>query len=579
MAHNPLRYQIANAIARWGVLPLLARRQVQRFLHQCRSARRVQRQLLEQILRRGAESAFGRDHGLAEVRSLADFRRRVPLAGYSQFAPYINRVAAGETTALFPPGEEILAFVQTSATTGQPKLFPANRAWFRAYQRGWDVWGVQAFSDHPRLFGLPIVQLAGAWNMGQTAGGHTITVSSALIERFQSRCVRRHYAIPPETALIGDPEARSYVAARCAIAGPVGFFSTVTPAWLLRLAQTLTANAPALVRDLHDGTLDSRLDLDPELRRRLEWRVRQPQRERARALAARLESQGRLRARDVWRPELLSCWLGGTVGHAARHLAAEFGDVPIRDQGLLSSEGRHTLPLHDGVPFGPLSIDANHYEFLPLDDRGAGPLEPHELEPGRSYHLIFSTLSGLYRYDIGDIVRCVGYEGETPLLEFLQKAAGYCDLEGEKLSAYTVCEAVNRAAGLFAVALDCFTWIPLRRPGQPARYALVVEQSALPDLALGRRLVQAIDQRLRDQVLVYGTARASQILGSPLLVRLAAGEWNRRQQARTQRAGASDLQSKHPPLVADLAFLDGFTVVDENDSAGVSGEPPRSRVA
>ncbi len=576
MAHNRFRYPVANAVARWGVLPLLHRRRVHRFLQQCQSARRVQRQVLGRILRQGAQSAYGYDHGLADIRSLADFRRRIPIAGYDYAAPYIDRVATGETTALFPAGEEILAFVQTSATTGRPKVFPANRSWFQAYQRGWDVWGVQAFSDHPALFGLPIVQLAGAWRMGTTPGGHTITVSSALIERFQSPFIRRHYALPPEIARIRNLDARGYAAARFAAAGPVGFLSTVTPAWFLRLADNLRQHAPTLIRDLADGTIDRRFDIEPDLRARLEWLARRPQPQRAQVLAQALQRRGELRARDVWRPQLLSCWLGGTVGHAARGLAAEFGDVPVRDQGLLSSEGRHTVPLHDGVPHGPLSIDANYYEFLPAHEPGGDPLEAHELTVGADYRLIFSTLSGLYRYDIGDIVRCVGWQGEAPVLEFLQKAAGYCDLEGEKLSSHTVCEAVTWAGHRLGHDLACYTWAPLRRPGQPPRYALVVEASALPRPAAGRELVRLIDQRLQEQVLVYGTARASRILGSPLLVRLSDGEWRRRQERAARAQQASELQFKHPPLVSDLAFLDGLNVLDESDSAQAGSIEPGS---
>ncbi|MFM8217590.1 MAG: hypothetical protein ACKOJF_01555, partial [Planctomycetaceae bacterium] len=94
-----------------------------------------------------------------------------------------------------------------------------------------------------------------------------------------------------------------------------------------------------------------------------------------------------------------------------------------------------------------------------------------------------------------------------------------------------------------------------------------------------RALVRQIDQRLREQVLVYGTARASRILGSPLLVRLADGEWRRRQERAAQAQQASELQFKHPPLVADLAFLDGLTVLDESDCAEPGSAPSRTRAA
>ncbi|HYW80778.1 MAG TPA: GH3 auxin-responsive promoter family protein [Thermoguttaceae bacterium] len=34
-----------------------------------------------------------------------------------------------------------------------------------------------------------------------------------------------------------------------------------------------------------------------------------------------------------------------------------------------------------------------------------------------------TTSSGLYRYDIHDVVRCVGFEGACPVLDFLNNGA------------------------------------------------------------------------------------------------------------------------------------------------------------
>ena len=34
---------------------------------------------------------------------------------------------------------------------------------------------------------------------------------------------------------------------------------------------------------------------------------------------------------------------------------------------------------------------------------------------------MLTTAGGLYRYNISDLVRCVGYHGQAPLIEFLNK--------------------------------------------------------------------------------------------------------------------------------------------------------------
>lgn len=574
MAYNPVRRWIANRVARLGVLPFLYRRQVLRFESRCRSTKKTQLDLLARMIHFGRDSSFGKDFGFSSIQTVADFRRQLPIAGYDHFVPYIDRVAHGETTALFPANEEILTFVQTSATTGHPKLFPANATWFRHYQQGWDVWGVKALTDHPQVFGAPILQVSAPWRLGTTPAGHNITVSSALIERYQSHFIKKHYALPTEVTLIRESNARSYVIARLAARGPIGLMSTVTPSWFLRIAECVQEFAPILIRDLYQGTIDPGFDIPSEIRKMLEWKVRKPMPQLARRLENQLSKAGKLYPKDLWKPELISCWLGGTVGFASKRIPEWFGDVPMRDQGLLSSEGRHTLPILDGVPYGPLAIDENYYEFLPADERDSTQptvMEAHELEVGKDYKLIFSTFGGLYRYDIGDIVRCVDFFGEAPVLEFLQKVDGYCDIEGEKLSAHMVCAAISFAETATGISLPCFSMAPLRPTGSAPCYALVVEEKDLPNVPRGIEFVRIIDAELKRMVLVYGNARNSRILGAPQLVRVENGTWQRVVNETVKGKPAGDIQFKHKPLVADLEFVGRQRIVDIHDSA-TSGE-------
>ena len=72
-------------------------------------------------------------------------------------------------------------------------------------------------------------------------------------------------------------------------------------------------------------------------------------------------------------------------------------------------------------------------------------VEATELIEGRNYFIVLTTAGGLYRYNISDLVRCVGYHGKTPLIEFLNKGAHYSSLTGEKLSEHQVIAAVEAA--------------------------------------------------------------------------------------------------------------------------------------
>ena len=49
--------------------------------------------------------------------------------------------------------------------------------------------------------------------------------------------------------------------------------------------------------------------------------------------------------------------------------------LPVRDIGLLASEGRVTIPLQDRTPAGVLDTLASFYEFIPADQWEREPVQ------------------------------------------------------------------------------------------------------------------------------------------------------------------------------------------------------------
>src|SRR5688572_19786645 len=126
-------------IIRYAYLAWLQHR-LRRFRADARGARAVQHRRLLRKIKRHRDSDFGRDHGFAEINSVEEFRRRIPVMTFEDHQPYISRVLQGETTALFSPGTRILMFAMTSGTTGEPKRLPITAELFREYRTGWRLW-------------------------------------------------------------------------------------------------------------------------------------------------------------------------------------------------------------------------------------------------------------------------------------------------------------------------------------------------------------------------------------------------------------------------------------------------------
>ncbi|MGL6094900.1 MAG: GH3 family domain-containing protein, partial [Fimbriiglobus sp.] len=101
------------------------RRRLARFEHDCLNPQAVQERLLFDILRRQAGTGFGRDHHFSVARTVADFRRTVPVAPYEYVEPYVERLKNGDTNALIA-ADRVLLFALTSGTTAARKLIPVT---------------------------------------------------------------------------------------------------------------------------------------------------------------------------------------------------------------------------------------------------------------------------------------------------------------------------------------------------------------------------------------------------------------------------------------------------------------------
>ncbi len=229
----------------------------------------------------------------------------------------------------------------------------------------------------------------------------------------QNPLVRTTYCMPAAASRIKDIESKYYVALRASCYRDVGTIIAANPSTILSMARLGDREKAVLIRDLHDGTIDAKWEIPAEVRRALRLRMAIPHRRAARRLERIVERSGRLLPRDYW-PNLdfLSNWMGGTMKAYLRGYPEYFGETPVRDVGLIASEGRMTIPIEDGTPAGLLDIRHHYFEFIPEDqaDRAEPEtVEATELVEGRSYFIVLTTAGGLYRYNISDLVRCVGY--------------------------------------------------------------------------------------------------------------------------------------------------------------------------
>lgn len=527
--------------------------------------REIQEALLRRILAHQADTSFGREHGFAAIRTVADFRRQLPVSRYEYFEPYLDRVRRGELQALLAD-KCVHMFAMTSGTTAARKTIPVTPQYLADYKRGWNIWGLRAYQSHPEITLRPILQMSSDWNEFQTEAGIACGAVSGLTASMQKRVVRWVYCQPGCTSRIKDVNSKYYMALRLGLPKRrLGMLLAANPSSLINLARFGDQEKETLIRDIHDGGVNPSVPVPAKVRQALARRLgRDPV--RARELEEIVRRTGNLYPRDYWPSDcLIGNWTGGSVGAYLRHYPRYFGTMKVRDIGLLASEGRMTIPLEDGTTSGVLDITSHYFEFLPEEEADSprpAVVSAHEVEEGRKYFILPTTAFGLYRYHIFDLVRVTGFHNRTPLIEFLSKGSHFANITGEKLSEYHVARAMQDVLADLDLTLTSYSLAPCWHDELPY-YGLFVERGDLRDPEQGIRLAEALDRCLGEVNEEYDAKRRTLRLGAIRLLLLSTGAWQEWDRRRLARTGGTLEQYKHPCLISDPKFRETIAIEEE----------------
>ncbi|HBA84385.1 MAG TPA: RimK family alpha-L-glutamate ligase [Verrucomicrobia bacterium] len=515
---------------------------VQTFMGACSSVEKVQHAILMDIVHRNAQTEFGKAHGFEGIRSVEEFRRQVPIGVWEKFEPYTQRMEQGEKDLLF--AGQPMHFVCTSGTTGHMKLLPESAEGEFAKALVSRMRTALLVKMIPELMNGYFIPLSNAAVMGQAACGIPFGTASGLTLAGTPEEIRRRMAFPPDILRAKDAETLDYLIMRYAVAQPlVRLVVGNNPGRLTSLAETANNLRDRLIADIEQGTLPKDLALDPEVRQLLEANLK-PDPERAQALRQMVATRGRLEPRDYWPGlKMISCWLGGTIGRYLEGLKPWLPEgVAFTDCGYGASEGKFNIPMKAGLSEGPLAILGYFFEFEPMS--GGEPLMAHELKDGEDYGLLLTSYSGLYRYDLHDIVRVKGFTGQNPNIHFISKTRDIANLAGEKLTGAFLAERIRDT-----LAARNLRWRHFCVVADSARhgydYCIEPEGEAFPDAAW----LADLEKTLLDQAPIYRILSGQRLIQSPRLIVMKPG-WLDRIHADHVRPGISISQLKLP-LICD----------------------------
>lgn len=474
----------------------------------------AQRRTLARLLRRAAETRFGREHGFAAIRDVAGYQTRVPLRRYEDFWAQYWRAPFPVLRDATWPGT-IPYFARSSGTTnGTSKYIPISRAMLRA-NRGAAL-DTMAFHlaarPRSRVFGGRNFLLGGSVALERLAPGVFAGDLSGIAALTMPHWARARAFPPREVALLAEWERKIALLAPASLAADIRSLSG-TPSWMLLFLDRLRA--------LHPQRPPRLSAFYPDLELLVHGGVGfAPYRDR---VAAWLED-GHAETREVY--------------------PASEGFIAVQDRG--PGEGMRLL-LDRGL----------FHEFVPVDQLH----RPHperrwigDAEVGVEYALVLTTNAGLWSYVLGDTVRLVGLD--PPRLLVTGRTSFTLSAYGEHLVAEQLDAAVAEAArAVGSYAVDYAAGARFAEAGSSrGQHLFVVElRPPVPDRA--EEFARVLDAALLRLNADYADHRAGDYGIAPPAVLLAPpGTFEAWMRSRGKLGG----QNKVPRVIEDAALLEGL---------------------
>ena len=346
----------------------IAKLRLRRIEQYASRAEDIQTEQLRHIIGRAARTAFGRRYGLTRQTSYSTYSSDVPIVDYEGVKGDIERMTLGERDVLVPGACQW--FAKSSGTTSdRSKYIPVPYLHLKDchYRGGGDaLWLYLRNYPDSRFFSTKGLVLGGSHSPLPISGGKTFTgdLSAILVEHMP--LLGELLRVPSrETLLMSEWTAKMQAIVREVTKARVGSLSGV-PSWMLVLLKEV------------------------------------------------LQATGRDSITEVW-PDLEVFFHGGISFTPYRNTYAEL--IPSErmryEETYNASEGFFAIQDDPAEAGMLLMLDYGvFYEFIPLDElpssgdyAGCRALRLEEVELGKDYALVISTLGGLYRYILGDTVR------------------------------------------------------------------------------------------------------------------------------------------------------------------------------
>lgn len=522
-------------------------------------------QTLRSILTYAKNTEYGKEHHFAQILEQGKtdeqlyelYQKYVSVNDYEALRPYVERHKNGESNILFP-GKPVM-YATTSGTTNEPKWVPLTKRYLSdVYSKMTFVWLYNFITNCPNTFAGDVVFIVGKVKEGEAPDGTIFGSVSGVTQKKAPEFIRKMYASYPEIFDINDFNARYYTLMRMCIERNITLLITPNPSTILELQRTVEENYDDFVNDIEQGTINEQFDIPEDIRKSLTAKIK-PNPERAQELRHLKQQYKEVSFKHFWpNLQLLSTWKCGNTKIYLDKFKEYFSPETFHQElGYFSTECRFGLVLDD-TNNTVLFPHFHYYEFVAEEDFGNDNprfYQLHELEEGKRYNAYVTTFSGLYRYNMNDLVEVGPNFINTPTVHMVQKINGIVSLTGEKLYEQQFIRAVHKAEELTELKVKFFVGFADVTNSTYHFYYEFANHAVTQ--AQAESFTHAVDVNLQKENLEYQSKRSSFRLNDPITHRLKSNAYHHFK-TKCLAEGLRDGQFKFNLLMQDEKRHDKF---------------------
>lgn len=518
----------------------------------------TQLRVLQDILKSAQNSEIGKKLGFAEIKTVDAFRKKISISDYTQVEAEIDRLKAGAADIFFDG--PAASFIATSGSTGVPKLLPESNNGVLVKGLVSQIRAILLLMLAPEVMapGKKVLAIANPSEYGKTDGGIPIGSASGQAAKDMPVEMLKKMVLPPEMMMAKElsNEATDYLTIRYALEEKnlVGVVCSNIAHFNI-LLKKMNATAADLLADIETGQISTKISLNEDLRARLVAKLT-PNPERAEELKTILTKHKTLDVAGIW-PDfsVVSCWMSSSAAKIVADVKKSLpATVKFLEWGYGASEGKFNIPDKAQDPAGLLALFGYFFEFLPVESTNNETVLVHELKQGGYYELIITSYSGLYRYNMKDIVYVTEINNQIPRVVFVSKASERLDIEHLKLMIYEIEGSIQKVSAqqnqeirFFQILLDA----------SQRKLVFILEPcSATLDGELFRA---ALDESLMVDNQDYRKLRHDNILAAPEVLVMQDG-YRDSLFTRAIMPGKNVNQTKLPTIVK--AYPDKSSIID-----------------